>query len=88
LFQRHEAVDVLGDGGQGVLQRHAVRSRLGIAVFNPLQDAGDANLDELVQIAGRDGQKLHPLEERIGLVLGLLQHAAIEAEPRLVPAEK
>ena len=45
--------------------RAAVGARLAIAVFDLLQHACQADFDELVQIAGGDGEKFHPLEQRI-----------------------
>ena len=65
-----------------VLRRQAVGAGLGVAVFDPLQQAGHADLEELIQIAGGDGQELDPLQHGIALVLGLFQHAAVEGQPR------
>jgi hypothetical protein len=36
-----------------------------------LQDTGNSNLNELVEVTGGDGEKLDALEERIGGVVGL-----------------
>ena len=58
----HETVHVLDHDIQGLLGSKAIETRLAIAVFNPLHDAGDANFDKFVQIAGSNGQKLHPLQ--------------------------
>ena len=43
--------------------------------------AGDADLEELVEILARDGEELQALEERHLVVAGLGHHAAIEREP-------
>ena len=42
--------------------------------------AGDADLEELVQVAADDAQEAQALEQRNGRVGGLGQHAAIELE--------
>jgi hypothetical protein len=83
-----EEVHVLGDGGKGLLEGDAVGAKVGVAVFDALQDAGDADLDELVEIAGGDGEELDPLEEGIGFVLGLFEDAAVKAEPGFIPAKE
>ena len=46
----------------------------------PLQ-TGDADLEELVKVAGRDGQELHPFEKREVGVLAEGEHALVEGEP-------
>ena len=58
------------------------------AVLDALQDAGDADLDELVEIAGGDGEELDALEQGIALVLSLFEDAAVEAEPGVVAIEE
>ena len=41
--------------------------------------------EELVQVAGEDGGKLEPLHQGDALVLGLLQHPLVEAQPGQLP---
>ena len=72
---------------QGLLRRHQVWTRLVVAVFNALQNSGDANLKELIQIAGGDGEKFDPLQQRIGVILGFFQHAPVEVHPGFVSIE-
>ena len=60
----------------------SVRSRIGLAVLYALHQAAYSNLEELVEIAGGDGQKLDPFQQRVAWVLGFLQHAAVEGKPR------
>jgi hypothetical protein len=43
-----------------------------------LLDAGDADLEELVEVARHDAQEAQALEQRHGGVGGLRQHAALE----------
>ena len=59
-------------------------------------DAGDdlaaqarhADHVELVEVRGGDGQEAQAFEQRMALVLGLLQHAAIELQPGQLAVEK
>ncbi len=64
-----------------------MRRRLPLAVFNALQQAGEADLDELIQVAGGDGEELHTLQQGIRRVLRLLQHALVEGEPGVIAPE-
>ena len=43
-------------------------------------DAGDADLEELVEVARHDAQKAQALEQRHGRIGGLGEHAALELE--------
>src|SRR6185312_7670770 len=83
-----EGAQFRGIAFEGLLRRQAVRAGLVIAVLNALHHAGDPDLDEFVQVRRRDGQKLHPLKQRITRVLGLLQNTSVEAQPGFVAAEK
>ena len=58
----HEVVGEFGDQLRFLLRGAAVGTGRGLAVFNALNQATHADLEELVQIAGGDGQKLHPLQ--------------------------
>ena len=60
----------------------AVGRRARVACRDLLLQAGDADLEELVEVAGEDGQEAHALEQRVALVDGLVQHAVVELEPR------
>ena len=53
-----------------------------LARLDLLLQAGDADLEELVEVAGEDGQELDPLEQRVALVARLVQDARVELEPR------
>ena len=46
-----------------------------------LAQAGDADLEELVEVAGEDRQELDPLEEGVSGVARLVEHARVELEP-------
>ena len=73
---------------QGLARESAIEARLGVAVFNALHDAGDANLDKFIQIAGGNGQELNPLQQGIVLILGFFEDTAVKAQPRFVAADK
>ena len=52
------------------------------AEFEPLLEAGHANLEKLIEIVGRDAQESEPLEQRHFLVERLREHAPVEFEQR------
>jgi len=58
------------------------------AFFEALQDTGDADLDELVEVAGGDGEKLDAFEEGVGGVVGFFEDAAVELKPALVAIDE
>ena len=62
--------------------RQSVGSALHRAGFQQLLEAGDADLEELVEIGAGDAEESHPLEQRNAAVLGLIQHALVELEKR------
>ena len=61
--------------------RKAVRPGFAPALLGLLKQAGDADFDELIQIAGGDGQKLHAFEEGIVRVERFFEDAAVELQP-------
>src|SRR5262249_23552748 len=63
-------------------RREAVGAPLVDAGLGLLQQSADADLEELVQVARRDGEELDALEDRISLVARLVEHAAVERKPR------
>ena len=52
-----------------------------VTVFDPLQEAGYSNLDKFIQVAGRDCQEFHSLQQRVRFVLRLLQYPLVESHP-------
>ena len=78
LELEHPVPDALQDLGG----RHAVGRWPGVARGDLLLEAGDAHLEELVQVAGEDGQEPGPLEQRVALVLRLVEHPRVELQPR------
>ncbi len=55
---------------------------LGLEVVVQLSlQAGDANLEEFVEIRGRDRKEADAFEQRVGFVSGLFENAVVEAKP-------
>jgi hypothetical protein len=52
------------------------------------EQPGDTDLEELVQVRREDRAEAEAVEERDGLVLGELQHAAVELEVRELSVEE
>ncbi len=53
-----------------------------------VQQAGDANHEELVEVGGEDRAELHPLEQRLRLLGGEIEHARVELDPRELAVEE
>ena len=82
-----EVEDALA-GGRQLLVGGAPVGRAGdLAGLDLLAQAGDADLEELVEVAGEDGQELDPLEQRVALVARLVEDAGVELEPRQLAVE-
>jgi hypothetical protein len=60
---------------------HPVRTQRGDTGAALLDQSPDADLEELVEVATRDGKELRTFEERAGGVLGEFEHARVEVEP-------
>ena len=63
-------------------------ARDGEAGRDPPLQAGDADHEELVEVAREDRQEAHPLEQRHARVLGELEDALVERQPRQLPVEE
>jgi hypothetical protein len=78
----HQRQRGLGQADDRLKRREAV----GLARVDPRVDlvvqAGDADHRELVEVRREDREELRPLEQRRALVLGQLEHALVEVEPR------
>src|SRR5437868_6798812 len=59
----------------------SIRRNIAGFAFDLLFNPSDADLEELVQVRAEDAKKLHPLDQRLGRVLRLLQNPTIELEP-------
>ena len=75
------------DRGKLLRRRHSV----GRALLDPQRlmrlQAGDADHEEFVEIAGGDRKEAQPLQEGVFRVARLLQHAPVEGEPAQLPIE-
>ena len=67
---------------------HAVRRRRRHARLDLFLEAGDADLEELVEVLRVDRDELHPFEQRARRVLGERQHAVVEVQPRQLPVDE
>ncbi|TXT25305.1 MAG: Uncharacterized protein FD134_1116 [Gallionellaceae bacterium] len=73
---------------QRLLRIHAVRPGGSPGHAELLFQAGDADLEELVQVAADDAQVLQPLQQRDGGILRLRQHAPVKFQlPQLAVEE-
>src|SRR5262249_60814154 len=73
-------VELLGD-------RHAVGGELTATELLQLLEARDPDLEELVQVAAGDAQKLQPLEQRHRFIECLIENALVELEKRQFPID-
>src|SRR5471032_3144098 len=76
----HVAVHQLADARQCLVRLQAVGARLFTGEGDLLLEAGDADLEELVQVAGENQQEFQPFQQRIGLIQRLLEHADVELQ--------
>jgi hypothetical protein len=70
------------DRGKLLARRQTVVAEHGRTVGQHVDQAGDADHVELVEIACRDRQESHALEQRMARVAGFLQHTRIKGQPR------
>ena len=82
-----ELEDARARGRELLLGGPAVGRAGDLAGLDLLAQAGDADLEELVEVAGEDGQELDPLEQRVALVARLVQDPRVELEPRQLAVE-
>ena len=82
-----ELEDALAGGGELLVGGPAVGRAGDLAGLDLLAQAGDPDLEELVEVAGEDGQELDPLEQRVALVARLVEDAGVELEPRQLAVE-
>ncbi len=68
-------------------RREAVQADAGQARVDLLHEARDPDFEKLVEVRAHDGEKSHPLQQRVALALRLLQHPAVEGEPAQFPVE-
>ena len=64
----------------GFFRRQAIRRGHGRIQLDLFLEAGDANLEKLVEIAAEDAQKAQTFEQRHGRIVRLRENAAVEGE--------
>ena len=82
VLRVHETARAIVNRLQLFGDAQAVGARLIRTKFESLLQAGDADLEEFVQIVRRNAQELEALEKRDSLVEGLCEHALVEFEQR------
>ena len=75
-----DAVHLAADEGVQRGRGEAVGGHRQAAQAHLLLDAGDADLEELVEVARHDAQEAQALEQRHGRIGGLGEHAALELQ--------
>jgi len=83
----HQFAGTLGDGLQCLLGRESVRARLGGTQLQFLFQAGNADLEKLIQIGAGDAEKAQPFQQGHTLVLGLFQNPPIELQQAQFPVD-
>ena len=87
VLRFHERVKFTGEAPQLFFRRQSIGAGERISVLNLLQKAVDSHLHKFVQIAGRDGEELDSLQQRIAFVQRLFEHTTVESQPGLVAIE-
>ena len=88
LLLADELADDVADDGELLARQAAVGGRLGHAGGGLVEQARDAHLEELVEVAREDRQEPHLFEQRHIGVAGELQHARVEREPAELAVEE
>ena len=83
----NEDVHRFGDFGEFLLGGQAIWTDSLRALLDFLQEARDADFDELVEVVGGDSKKFSAFEERIADVAGFFEDTAIELQPLDVAVE-
>ncbi len=81
-------VDELLDGVEDLGRGHAVGPDVRGAAVDLLLDAGDANLEELVEVRRENREELHAFHEGLPAVLGLFEDPPVELEPAQFPVNE
>ncbi len=75
-----EVVCLARDTFEGLLRRHAVRARFGLALHDLVLQRTDPHLEEFVEIAGGDAQVAQSLQQGNVRIFGFFLHATIESQ--------
>ena len=88
LLMAREHRDRLADAAELFGRRQPVGALGGDTLAYLAFQAGNPDHEKLVEIVGGNRQETHPFEQRVGNVLGLLEHATIEMEPGQFPIDE
>ena len=80
--------NALADASERLLRGESVGGAHGDARLRLAEEAGDAHLEELVEVRGEDPAELHALEQRQRLVRRELENACVELEMRELAVEQ
>ena len=75
------------DFAQDLLRLQAIRAGLLASEGNLLFQAGHADLEKLIKVAGENQQELEAFKQWIGFIQCLLQHADVELQLRQLPVD-
>ena len=87
LLAGGQRVGLGGDRGELLGRGQAVGRRFLDAEQLLALEAGDADHEEFVEIVARDGEEAQPLEQGMGRVARLLEHAPVEGQPGQLAVE-
>jgi hypothetical protein len=88
VLLRDQRVRLAAHGFQHLGRGAGVGRRLGQAELDRLLQPRDADLEELVEVRGDDGDEAQALEQRHRLVRGLREHAPVEREQAELAVEE
>ena len=88
MLSVHELAHASGHGGRRLGGRQAVGAPAPTTGVDSALQRGHAHHEELVQVRAEDREELHPLQQRHARILGLLEHAPVELEPRQLAVDE
>ena len=83
-----QRVGALAHQGENLRRRRLYGNRYLIAEPDALLQLGDADLEELIEVARQDAKEPQPFQRRNPPVLGLCEHALVECQNRELAREE
>ena len=84
----HQVLRAAGDQLDLLADGQPVGGADGQAGALPALEAGDADHEELIEVAGEDREELDPLQQGQGLVLGQFEYPGVEVQPGQFPVQE
>ena len=84
----NQRMGALADQGEYLRRRRLSGNRYLVAEPDALFQLGDADLEELIQVARQDAQEAQPFQRRDPPVLGLGEHPLVERQHGQLPREE